>query len=40
VCTRAMWPDANGAVVVGRNMDYERDTETNLWAMQFVSASG
>jgi len=32
VCTRALWPDAAGAVLVGRNMDYARDLGTNLWA--------
>jgi penicillin V acylase-like amidase (Ntn superfamily) len=32
VCTRALWPDAAGAVLVGRNMDFARDLGTNLWA--------
>ncbi len=32
MCTRVMWPDANGAVIVGRNMDFARDLATNLWA--------
>src|SRR5690606_31967743 len=32
VCTRALWPDAADAVLVGRNMDYLRDLGTNLWA--------
>ncbi len=33
MCTRVMWPDANGAVLVGRNMDFGRDLLTNLWKM-------
>jgi penicillin V acylase-like amidase (Ntn superfamily) len=28
-----MWPDAAGSVLVGRNMDYHRDTGTNLWSL-------
>lgn len=31
MCTRVIWPDADGAVLVGRNMDYHRDLGTNLW---------
>jgi len=31
MCTRVIWPDANGSVIVGRNMDFHRDLETNLW---------
>lgn len=31
MCTRVIWPDANGAVVVGRNMDFHKDLATNLW---------
>lgn len=31
MCTRVVWPDANGAVIVGRNMDFHRDLLTNLW---------
>ncbi|AQA02390.1 choloylglycine hydrolase [Mycobacterium sp. MS1601] len=31
MCTRVMWPDAAGAVLVGRNMDFHRDLMTNLW---------
>jgi choloylglycine hydrolase len=31
MCTRVMWPDANGAVIVGRNMDFHKDLKTNLW---------
>lgn len=31
MCTRAVWPDASGAVIVGRNMDFRRDLATNLW---------
>lgn len=33
MCTRVIWPDAAGAVLVGRNMDYHRDTGTNLWSL-------
>ena len=33
MCTRVVWPDAAGAVVVGRNMDYHRDLGTNLWKL-------
>ena len=33
MCTRVVWPDANGSVLVGRNMDYHRDLETNLWKL-------
>jgi len=33
MCTRAVWPDANGAVIVGRNMDFRHDLMTNLWAL-------
>ncbi|GAB11864.1 putative peptidase C59 family protein [Gordonia araii NBRC 100433] len=28
-----MWPDANGAVVVGRNMDFHQELDTNLWKL-------
>lgn len=28
-----VWPDANGAVVVGRNMDFDQDLLTNLWKL-------
>ena len=31
MCTRVMWPDAGGAVLVGRNMDFHKDLMTNLW---------
>ncbi|MGO3885341.1 MAG: linear amide C-N hydrolase, partial [Mycetocola sp.] len=31
MCTRVMWPDANGSVIVGRNMDFHMDLLTNLW---------
>lgn len=31
MCTRVVWPDANGAVLVGRNMDFHMDLLTNLW---------
>ena len=31
MCTRVLWPDANGAVIVGRNMDFHMDLLTNLW---------
>jgi penicillin V acylase-like amidase (Ntn superfamily) len=33
MCTRAIWPDANGAVLVGRNMDFHEDLMTNLWSL-------
>ena len=33
MCTRVIWPDAAGSVLVGRNMDYHRDTGTNLWLL-------
>jgi penicillin V acylase-like amidase (Ntn superfamily) len=33
MCTRAVWPDANGAVLVGRNMDFRNDVMTNLWKL-------
>lgn len=25
MCTRVLWPDANGAVIVGRNMDFHTE---------------
>lgn len=31
MCTRVVWPDADGLVIVGRNMDFRNDTLTNLW---------
>ncbi|NKY54454.1 linear amide C-N hydrolase [Nocardia vermiculata] len=31
MCTRVIWPDAAGAVLVGRNMDFHKDLATNLW---------
>ncbi len=31
VCTRVIWPEAGGAVLVGRNMDFHKDLMTNLW---------
>lgn len=31
MCTRVIWPDANGAVIAGRNMDFHRDLKSNLW---------
>ncbi|OUC77603.1 linear amide C-N hydrolase [Gordonia lacunae] len=31
MCTRVIWPDAAGAVLVGRNMDFHKDLMTNLW---------
>lgn len=33
MCTRVVWPDADGSVIVGRNMDYRRDLATNLWLL-------
>ena len=32
MCTRVIWPDAGGAVLAGRNMDFHKDLQTNLWA--------
>lgn len=31
MCTRVIWPNAAGAVLVGRNMDFHKDLATNLW---------
>lgn len=31
MCTRVVWPDANGSVIVGRTMDFHMDLLTNLW---------
>ena len=31
MCTRVVWPDANGSVIVGRNMDFHMDLLSNLW---------
>lgn len=31
MCTRVLWGDAAGAVLVGRSMDYGVDLQTNLW---------
>jgi len=28
-----MWPDANGTVIVGRNMDFHQELNTNLWKL-------
>jgi penicillin V acylase-like amidase (Ntn superfamily) len=33
MCTRVVWPDAAGSVIVGRNMDYHRELATNLWKL-------
>ncbi|MCV7193069.1 linear amide C-N hydrolase [Mycolicibacterium brumae] len=33
MCTRVLWPDANGSVLTGRNMDFRFDLQTNLWAL-------
>ncbi|MEZ4563241.1 MAG: linear amide C-N hydrolase [Thermomicrobiales bacterium] len=33
MCTRALWPDANGAVLVGRNMDWVDELGTALWVL-------
>jgi choloylglycine hydrolase len=33
MCTRALWPDANGAVLVGRNMDWVDELGTALWIL-------
>jgi penicillin V acylase-like amidase (Ntn superfamily) len=32
MCTRALWAEAGGTVLVGRNMDYGVDLRTNLWS--------
>ncbi|WP_328865389.1 linear amide C-N hydrolase [Streptomyces sp. NBC_00304] len=32
MCTRALWADAGGAVLAGRNMDWMEEMATNLWA--------
>lgn len=31
MCTRVLWPEAGGSVLVGRNMDFASDLLTNLW---------
>ncbi|MCD5418846.1 linear amide C-N hydrolase [Rhodococcus pyridinivorans] len=33
MCTRVVWNGPSGQVLVGRNMDYHRETATNLWAL-------
>lgn len=33
MCTRVVWADAAGSVIVGRNMDYHRELATNLWKL-------
>jgi len=33
MCTKVLWHDPSGPVLVGRNMDYHRDTGTNLWSL-------
>ncbi|WHU49675.1 linear amide C-N hydrolase [Gordonia sp. L191] len=33
MCTRVMWPDADGSVVVGRTMDFHQNLHTNLWKL-------
>ncbi|GAA1860110.1 linear amide C-N hydrolase [Microbacterium koreense] len=33
MCTRVVWPDAGGSVIVARSMDYHRDLATNLWIL-------
>lgn len=33
MCTRVLWTASTGAVLVGRNMDFSRDTGTSLWKM-------
>lgn len=33
MCTRVVWPNANGSVIVGRNMDFHMDLLTNLWKL-------
>ncbi|WP_374833360.1 linear amide C-N hydrolase [Paenochrobactrum pullorum] len=31
MCTRVLWSDTQGLVIVGRNMDFHKDLMTNLW---------
>lgn len=33
MCTRVLWPDAGGSVVIGRTMDFHLDLLTNLWKL-------
>lgn len=33
MCTRVVWSDAAGTVIVGRNMDFHVDLLTNLWVI-------
>ncbi|PSR69751.1 choloylglycine hydrolase [Nocardia sp. MDA0666] len=33
MCTRVIWPDAGGAVIVGRNMDFHQELHTNIWKL-------
>lgn len=33
MCTRAMWTDSGQGVLVGRNMDWREEMDTNLWAL-------
>ncbi|WOC12744.1 linear amide C-N hydrolase [Gordonia sp. MP11Mi] len=33
MCTRILWPDAGGSVIVGRNMDFHQNLHTNLWKL-------
>jgi len=33
MCTRVIWSVLDAPVLVGRNMDYHRDTATNPWAL-------
>ncbi len=33
MCTRVIWPQASGSVLVGRNMDFHQDLQTNLWSL-------
>ncbi|HET6261206.1 MAG TPA: linear amide C-N hydrolase, partial [Chloroflexia bacterium] len=33
MCPRALWPDANGDVLVGRNMDWIDELGTALWVL-------
>ncbi|MFF0814353.1 linear amide C-N hydrolase [Rhodococcus sp. NPDC003318] len=33
MCTRAMWIDSGHGVLVGRNMDWREEMDTNLWVL-------
>ncbi|WP_327204966.1 linear amide C-N hydrolase [Rhodococcus aetherivorans] len=33
MCTRAMWTGSGHGVLVGRNMDWREEMDTNLWSL-------